>query len=304
MQELVKQSVDLSCGVVVDRLLEAAASIGSAASDVISAEHSRVEPRQGVAGLNPCEVLRTLGDEEAGLRDEDFLLTPANDEDEVALNFEVVAHVAPSACVVHNSVAVEVVSPRHVTRDDQGSGQKAVGECFIADEALEFQQDDVQCVAGVSCRDEMGEAKFCFMCDSTAVIPCKGNQGSACVVQGAFCNEHCHQGVCNLCRPAFTVKKNKAGLKTCWSCGLCLYSDKDSKILVTRIICKQCSAPFCNRCALRWETERGVFTCPTDATPAKFYNERHRAARALAIEVEIALKTAVRTGSTEKFQTR
>ena len=298
MQELVKQSVDLSCGVVVDRLLEAAASIGSAASDAISAEHSRVEPRQGVAGLNP----------DAGLRDGDSLMTPASNEDEVALNWEAVARGAPSACVgVHIPVAVEVVSPRHVTRDDRGSGQEVVAECFIADETLEFQQDEVQCVAGfqgVSCRDEMGEAKFCFLCESTAVIPCMGYQGSACVVQGAFCNEHCHQGVCNLCRPSFTTKNKKAGLKTCTSCGLYLY--EGSKVIVNRYICNKCDAPFCNRCALRWETKMGSFICPTDATPAEFYKERHRAARAWATKVKIALETEVRTDSSsshKKLQT-
>ena len=194
------------------------------------------------------------------------------------------------------NVTVEEVSPHHVTLD-------GLGPCSLpsaswlnvghADAYQEFQQADVQCehsVAGsqsASCRDDMGEAKTCFVCASIASIPCKGHGNSPCVVEGAFCEAHCLKGVCNLCRPALikALKTKKAGLKTCASCG--------SDVIDAPSICTQCNATCCNHCALRWEeaTRRKKFICATDATPAVFYKERHDAARAFAKEVEAALET-------------
>ena len=251
----------------LDSLLIAAASMRNID---LGAEQSRVELRQGVAGLEPV-------DEEAGIRDNNHLL--AGNEDE-ALNVEAISHGASAACarvIAHNTVGVEVVRPRHSTHDDRGLNAcvrdtVAVGECLHPD-------------------------TNCFVCESPEARPCTGYQGSPCPVQASFCNAHSYHGVCHLCRPAITTalktKRTCTNRDMCGSCGVCIKKKG--------WCCNQCKDRFCNRCALRWETENGIFICPADATHEEFYKERHEAAHALATKVEAALLEVMSGSPAEEF---
>ena len=295
LREILKDSVKRKFKVKGDRLQQ---FITESVQQRFGGERAReqrfgVDLLLGAAGCMLEEENNDLGDEDSrvnqGVADEKAgrLLGPASKEDE-ALNFK----------AVPRNGTLEDLNPCSLPMTPSDSGQEAVGQCFAAADAYTDYQ-------GASCRDDMGEAKTCFVCEATAV-PCKGHGGSACVVQGTFCGEHCLQGVCHLCRPALpralNTRRGACGVarnmysKKCASCGR---DGSDVKDALS--ICTQCNGTYCNDCALRWEAPRAgrpqQIICATDATRSEFYNERHVTARAFAKEVEAALEMAEKTSS-------
>jgi len=275
LQELVNESVGRRCDVGPDKLetlLIAADSI-NAASDAV-----------------------------ASLRDKD----PAGNDDDEALNVQVIANGASAspACarvVAHHSVGVDadVVPCHHGTNDDRGLD--ACQEILNADACLEFQKGDIQSEILVSCFQDITPGS-CFVCGSPAARHCEGNPGSPCVVQGSFCEKHCYQGACYLCRPAMAGPLRRIkGIDrfTCTSCSV--HSSKNAAGDGTWFTCRQCKDRFCKHCALRWETEKVEIICPADATRADFYKERHEAARALATKVETLLNSVTTSSPSKEF---